>query len=320
MIRRLMVTSATVATGLLAVFAATPPAGAGSAPPAPPPVTCTGPGCSVSLSQFIHLSGSYSNSGGTASTPFNIPPPPCLWNPIGNATTGSQYILQQFPVVVSTDTEFNLYASWLQAKALLKNPVPGEWYYLPINPAAGQAGVKACLALPLYVWVLPGQTPPIPPVPAIDLAEYAYNHFVIKNPVVSTSPAGKGYVNLATFVWTQQPAELQVAARLGNQLVTVTAKPVSTTITASTGTAFNNCGADGSAYPVGHAPVTGPGTPPDCGVLWQTPAAGATVSATVTWRVTWGNGAGAGNNVMPAITVTGVSNPINVQEIQSINN
>jgi hypothetical protein len=161
------------------------------------------------------------------------------------------------------------------------------------------------------------QTPPMPFVPPRILAEYAYNHMSIPEPTLTTSPAARGWVNLATFVWTNSPRQRWISATLGNETVTVTARPVSTTISTSTaGTPYSSgCGPDGSRYPEGRPPATGPGTPPDCGVLWQAPATDAVISATVTWHVTWG----PGNQTLPAIPRTGTSPAIRVGAIQSIN-
>jgi hypothetical protein len=56
-------------------------------------------------------------------------------------------------------------------------------------------------------------------------------------------------------------------------------------------------------------------------VLWQAPVAGASVSATVTWSVSWGAGAlnGPGPNALPPIQMTGRTPPFPVAEIQSVN-
>jgi hypothetical protein len=308
--RRVMIASAAAAIGLLLpLAAAATPASAGTG------VGCTGSDCSVSIWQWVRLSGSV-GPGVVRSNPINVPPPPCLWNPIGNAITGSQYIINLFPDP-PPNLSFNIPASVKQAKQLLKDPQPGTWYNLPINPAAGAAGEAECLKLPAFVFVPPGGTPPMPHVPAIDLAEYAYNHMVVPKPVLTVSPATKSFVNLATYVWTNTPGAVTATATLGGESVTVTAEPETTTVSsdpASAGTAYNNCGRLGSAVrPIGKAPDSGPGVHPDCGVLWQAPANGATVSARVQWRVTWTGGQ------LPGIGETGTSVAFPVQEIQSVN-
>ncbi len=308
MIRRFLIVGAIAAAGLLAPLAA-PPASAGTG------VGCQGNGCSVSLDQFITYKGDYSLNG-TNHIQVTEDPPPCLWVPLGDATTGSNYIVGLFPNP-SPGLPFDIYGSVQQARKLLANPQPGTWYNLPINPAAGPGGMKACLALPAFTFVPPGGTPPMPPIPLHILAEYAYNHMTIPAPMLTTSPANKGWVNLATFVWTNSPPRRQISATLGNQTVTLVARPARTAITASSAgiTFTGGCGPNGSRHPQGHPPITGPGTPPDCGVLWQVPTTAATISATVTWSVTWG----PGDHPMPPIPMTGTSPAMGVGQIQTIN-
>ena len=314
MIRRVIIATAAaaVSVGLLAVAAAAP-AAAGTG------VGCSGPSCTVGLSQFVRLSGSVGRYGGSA-IPINFPPPPCLWVKKGDQITGSEYIIGLFPNPPK-DLPFGIYASVQQAKALLKNPQPGTWWNLPINPAAGPAGAAACLKLPAFYFTPPGTDPPMPFVPPKILAEYAYNYLLIPKPVVATSPDGKGWVNLATFVWTTSPHNESITASLPDESVTLTAVPVSTTIASTAGTPYSaGCGPNGSRYPQSKAPATGPGVPPDCGVLWQAPSTGAVISATVTWHVTWQFNGGGATQTLPDIARTGVSGAIPVAEIQSINN
>jgi hypothetical protein len=152
MIRRLGAAIVIIAV-LVLPLALAGPASAGSGGP-PPGVSCGGVGCSVPLERFIHFSGNW--SPGT-SNPVTIPPPPCLWEPIGNGQTGSQQIVSDYGPV--PPTSFGVDKSFKLAQQLLKeNPIPaGTWYELPINPAASTAGQAECLKLPLYAWVLPGQ-------------------------------------------------------------------------------------------------------------------------------------------------------------------
>jgi hypothetical protein len=81
MIRRLAVTLGIPAVALLTALSAAAPATAGSG------AGCTGSSCSVDIGQFIKLSGP--NVGpGTGYTPVSVDPPPCLWEPIGDASPG----------------------------------------------------------------------------------------------------------------------------------------------------------------------------------------------------------------------------------------
>jgi hypothetical protein len=311
--RRVMLASVAAIAGLLVpLAAATPPADAGTG------VGCVGSDCSVSVWQFVKLGGSGYAGGSSNTIPINVPPPPCLWNPIGDATTGSQYIISQFGSVTKQDSLFEVYQSVQQAKKLLANPVTGAWYELPINPNAGPGGAAECLRLPLFAWVLPGDAPPMPNVPPLDLAEYAYNNMKIPAPTIRLMPGRKGWVNLATYVHLTTPGRVDVTAQLGREFVTVTARPVSTEITSSSGgTAYSSCGLSGSKYQPGHVPTTGPGVPPDCGVLWKSPTTAGTATATVIWRVTWAGAGGAGG--LPQVTLAKTSTTIRVAEIQSVN-
>jgi hypothetical protein len=271
-------------------------------------VGCSGNTCSVSLSSLITLKGDVGHGAVHGQLP--VAPPPCLWQPIGDTTTGSAAIIQQFGSA-APGTPFGVYQSVQQSKTLLKDkPVPpGTWWQLPVNPAAPRA--------------------------ARTLADYAYNHMGIPAPSLTLNPAGRGYVNLATYVWgrtlpvsatTGRPGAYEVTATLGGETVSVwahlAAKGAFSVGANGPGTPYSACGPNGSRFRVGHAPASsGAGTPPDCGVLWQAPVAAAAVSATVTWSVTWGAGVlnGPGPNALPPIQMTGRTPPFPVAEIQSIN-
>jgi hypothetical protein len=331
MIRRVAL-AGIVATALPALLMVGAPANADTN------VGCFGAQCSVSLSSFIKLSGNYTQGAGSVQVPLNIPPPPCLWIPMGDTLTGAATIVHDNgpnPAAV-----FGVDKSYKQAQKQLKDGgPPGTWYMLPINPAAGPAGAAACLQLPLYYWVPPGGTPPMPPIPPATLAAFAYNHMLIPPPSLTINPARKGYVNLATYVWAnwgaqpgpvmQQPnpnGTYSVTATLGNQSATVWAQPASSGFTvnvAGPGTAYSaGCGIDGSRSPVGKPPSTaGAGQPPDCGALWRGPTTGATITASVSFNVTWGAGAlnGPGPNALPPIPITSYGATVPVAEIQGIN-
>ena len=317
-----------VLAGLLAPGWLAGPASAGNG------VGCTGSTCSILLSTLITLKGDA--GAGTAHAQLPVAPPPCLWQPIGDATTGSTSIIRQFGSV-GPGAPFGVFQSVQQARRLLKGkPVPpGTWWQLPVNPAAPKAAQRQCFRLPLFFFTAPGQAPPTPPVPLRTLAAYAYNHMTIPVPTLTVNPAGRGYVNLATYVWgrtrpvsatTGRPGAYEVTATLGGETVSVWAQPAArgafSVAANGPGTPYSACGPDGSHGRVGRAPASaGAGTPPDCGVLWQAPVPGASISATVTWSATWGAGVlnGPGPNALPPIQMTGRTAPFPVAEIQSIN-
>jgi len=328
MIRRIAI-AGIITAALLIPLSATVPAGAGSGPSVG--VGCVGDACSLLLSKLIHLTGD--TGGGAGFVPLSLSPPPCLWEPVGDAVTGSQSIIRQFPNP-DPGLPFGIAASVSQAKRLLrtKPPPPGTWFMLPVNPAAGPAGVTACERLPLFVFVGPGEALPPLPIPARTIAEFAYNHMRIPVPGITTNPVGKGFVNLGTYVWGRWGASVftgsrtayEIIATLGGVTVSVRAQVSSFAVNvAGPGTPYSSgCGPTGSRFPRGNPPAgAGPGTPPDCGVLWQAPTTGAAVTATVRWTVTWGRGvlAGPGPNVLPPIVVTGPAHVVPVNEIQSVN-
>jgi hypothetical protein len=326
--RRRSAVAVLLLSGLLASWWLAGAASAGSG------VGCTGNTCSVLLSNLIMLKGDVGS--GAVHVQLPVAPPPCLWQPIGGTTAGSAAIIQQFGSAVP-GTPFGVYQSVRQARTLLRDkPVPpGTWWQLPVNPAASKAAQRLCDTLPLFDFTPPGQAPPTPPVPLLTLADYAYNHMAIPAPRLTVNPAGHAYVNLATYVWgrtlpvsraTGRPNVYEVTATLGGEIVSVwaqlAAKGAFSVGADGPGTAYSACGPDGSHDRLGHPPASaGAGTPPDCGVLWQAPAAGVAVSATVTWSVTWGAGVlnGPGPNALPPIQMTGRTPPFPVAEIQSIN-
>lgn len=322
--RRAIIASAAVIAGLLAPLAATAPAGAGTG------VGCAGSGCSVSLGTWIKYSGSAASATPSGQhTLVEETEPPCLWEPIGDQITGSQYVINFFDgTSPAPGAEFGTYESFKQAKQLLAAKQPtGTWYLLPVNPNASQAAQAECLKLPLFYFAPTGTAPPLPRIPPRILAEYAYNHMNLPTPQVTVSPQGKGYVNFATYVWWGGLGNPYVTAELPDgQAATVVAKPLTTAVSvnpAGAGTTYTACGPQGSREPEGHPPASGVGTPPDCGVLWTQPSAGATITVTITWQVLYHAGRGhgfTGNPVPgdPAPTTTGTSAPITVQEIQSI--
>src|SRR6266542_1691294 len=137
MIRRLRAVFVIV-TGLALPLAIAGPAGAGSGPP--PGTGCGGSACSVSLEKLVHFSGNW--SAGT-NNPVTIPPPPCLWEPIGDGQTGSQQIVSEWGP--NPPTSYDIDKSYAQAQQLLKQhpPPAGTWYMLPVTPAASPAARAA---------------------------------------------------------------------------------------------------------------------------------------------------------------------------------
>ena len=339
MMRRLHAVILIVA-GLALPVAIAGPAAAGRGPP--PGVGCGGTGCSVSLEKLVHFSGNW--SPGT-NNPVTIPPPPCLWEPIGDGKSGSQQIVTEWgpnpPTVYSIDK------SYAQAQQLLKqNPVPaGTWYLLPVNPAASAAGKAECLKLPLYAWVLPGQLPPTPPIPASTLRMLALAK--LTRPGISqvdVNPAGRSYANLPDFVRVgltgafEQTAAGQpyatVTASLPDGSLSVTvwamARPLSIDPGTADATRYSNCGYLGSTATAKQMAGTGPNQSIDCGVTYLHPGTGYNLTARIGWQVFSAVTTGDGDGPLPPQPgmqpVTGgqlqasvQGRPVDVAEIQSLN-
>lgn len=328
MIRRFAITACVPAVALLAALSVAAPAAAGAGS------NCIGNSCTLDLSQVVTLSGDHGR--GSAQVPIRITQqPPCLWNPIGDQVSGSKAIIAEWGPTPPTTLQID--QSYKKAQDLLKNPQSGKWYELPVNPLASAADRALCARLPLYAFVPTGQPLPAVPIPPETIAQYAFNHLTIPPPALQLNPANGGYVNLGTYVWANWPASkhtgrmdaYKITAKAGNTTVTLWAQASQLQIGSSAnGTpAWHGCGPTGSSYPPGKPPANaGPGTIPDCGVLWHAAGANSTVSATVTWTVTWGIGNlnGPGPHRVPGapkggIPLTGHVGPFAVNEIQSIN-
>lgn len=317
MIRRFAAVAVAVATGLLAALVMVAPASAGSWQ------GCVGPTCSAGASSNVKLRGDCGQCN-------YVPPPPCNWSPVGNQTSGSHYVISYYggkepgPAVPRAGSSFQ------EAQALLKDPHPqqGTWYMAQVNALAPAAAQRLCEQVPLFNFVQKGTPIPLVTPTGRILKRYAYNSMQIPTPTLTINPSGKAYVNLASYVWadwnisfvTYSKTVYYVRASAGNVWASVTAKPSDMTIQVSgPGTAYDHgCGVFGSQYQVGHPPAgSGAGTAPDCGVLWHGPDGNATITATVTWHVTWRDSNGQHGRMNPIQVQRKVSLPVN--EIQSVN-
>lgn len=157
-----------------------------------------------------------------------------------------------------------------------------------------------------------------PPPPEV-LARQAANQLTLAAPRIETSPTGEQLVNVSTWLWLAQSAWAPVSATAAvpGESVTATARPMSVTWTLGDGTTLM-CQGPGTPY----APGGDPSAPsPDCGHTYRQSSAGQpgqafTVSATVTWGVTWEGGGQAGS--LPALTTT-TTTTLRVAESQAIN-
>jgi hypothetical protein len=352
MIKRSVAASAVLsAASLMALLTLASPASAGSCglngcnqgggPGGPVSVASCNPAdatCFAGEYGLISLSGDKSDSGFDY---VNLPPPPCLWSPLGGAETGSEVILglgREVDHMTPSPQQIQLLkelgpvlgqAGDLLEQALSKPPgPPGTWYQIQPNPAVSAAESASCGQGVIFVWVPPGAAlPGLPALPAIDLADYALDHMALPKPEVVTSPATKGYVNFATYVWTNWPDGVtgsrarEVTATLGDESVTVWGQPTVSINVNGPGTAYTDCSVYGTSAKLGHAPAYNAGVPPDCGALWTATDADATVGATITWTVTWYHGGpdGPAGAHLATIPTHGQSGPLPINAIEATN-
>jgi hypothetical protein len=328
---RLLAVSAAASAGLLASMLAAGPALAqnGTSGPSggsgPGSISvggqtgCSGQSCYADIWQYAHLSGTSGayTTGDTAGgqVPINIPPPPCYMQPLFSGPEMYQLWNEGQGQKVGPNGS-NPEAPYAQYAAQIKseqNNNDGYWWSPVITDT------NATCSLPLLKWVPDGVTPPLPQVPGIDLADYAYNHFTLPDPVLTLNPVQRSYVSLPTYAWATLgagPVE-GTTVTLGNQSATVTATAGKLTLGVGdpgSGTVYDNCSSTGSAArPVGVAPAnSGPGTTPDCGVVFHTASNANTINATITWTITSTYGG------LPEIR-TNYAKTVAVAEIQGLN-
>jgi hypothetical protein len=340
-VKRRIAAIVVLAAGLAGPALAAAPASAGSGTSS---VGCsTGDSCTAMLEKMVQFSGA-NYSPGASNIVVDITPPACLWEPIGDAHTGSQAILSIYGT--SAPDLYQIPHSVQVAKGLVNTqpPTPGEWYELPVNPAGTAAQRQECLTQPLYAWVPLGQAPPQINIPPRTLAQLALAKMLLPTAgnMVLNPASGQTYTNLPTYLRVTLGGIYQTAANgmpyatvtatLGNAAATVWAEPSRLRVSASGGAQYKpdttNCGYLGSTQiDTPQAANAGPGTPIDCGATFLSPATWR-LTATMTWRACWapvagGNPPGPGNcRPVPGAQLNGLNwnKPVIVNEIQSVNN
>jgi hypothetical protein len=330
--------------GLLAALAAAAPASAADGSSS---VTCsTGSSCEIQLEHMVHFGGK-NYSPGANNMVVDITPPPCLWIPIGDAHTGSQYVLNFYG---NTDPGagalFDGQHAFQQAQQLVNaNPMPaGEWYYLPVNPNDNTAQAQACLNQPLYFWDVPGQPLPGLQLPPQTLAQLALAKMNIPGAgqmKLSPKNGNSSFSNLPTFARVTLSFQPEFGpggrpyvtdnAQLGNQSATVWVEAMPLQLSTSDRAArldTNGCGYLGSAMMVRNPRAvasTGANGTADCGVTFRQPGTW-NITATLTWHACWAPGVVDSPPPANCTPVPGANlNPanwasnVNVREIQAAN-
>ena len=314
--RGLLASGAALAAVLAASALAAPAARAANGPPV---VGCdTSSSCGIELSKMVTFSGN--DSGHAGNLVVDMAPPPCLWVPEGDAHAGSQWVIDQSSGVdPGAGAMFNTHETFLQAQQLLQaNPMPaGEWYYLPVNPAADPAGKMECYKLPLYFFATPGTPLPGVFIPPVTLAQLAFSHLETAQLGTPTfDPTGTADANLPTTV--QVPLNNPAAGTLGvdpvsnRPYVAVTAYiqggTVSATVWAEAGSLNISPGTSaartfddpscsqaqaggagvtlGSQLTTGQLAAIGVNGTVDCGVTYQAPGSFG-LTASIGWTACW---------------------------------
>lgn len=269
---------------------------------------CAGQSCYADVWQWVRLSGSYGAGGPAAGQPqVPVPPPPCYMEPLFSG----QEMYELWKLAARGEYGSGKYDGYIAAIKAHRNGGDGYWYTQIDNmPADGSCG------LPVLAWVPTGAAPPLPRVPPVDLADYAYDHMRLPPPALTVNPAARSYVSLPTYVWAGLGGATTrtVTATLGAESASVTALAGRLYLSlAIAGTAYSPCPPTGSRSPVGHPPAdSGPGTKPDCGVVFAAASPATTIGARLSWAVTSNYGG------FPPIPVTGAKT-VSVAEIQGLN-
>jgi enoyl reductase len=206
----------------------------------------------------------------------------------------------------------------------------GVFWGLVRNPDYPSDEQRACE--PRTFWVDYGDPPPVEPgvVDVALLAELAWEETRLPDPVVRVNPAGTQKVGLPMWVWLDTAhgrlAPVSVRAELDNYGIwaETTATPKRLRLEAGTGeAAFHPAtqvcefgdGRIGEPYERGRS-----GEEPPCGITYQraTDDGGSyTLTATLTWEVTWRDDADASPRPL-ADGVVETTVEISVDEVQTI--
>jgi len=156
----------------------------------------------------------------------------------------------------------------------------------------------ATIACPLPVPGGPGAPPGAPPVSPAVLAQTAVKHLGLQAPLIEASPpvGTDQLVNVPTWLWLAGPWNpVQATAAVPGVRVTATAVPQLVTWRMGDGSVVV-CHGPGTPFRPGDNPSA---SSPTCGHTYRESSASApggafTVTATISWNVTWVGGGGRG--------------------------
>jgi hypothetical protein len=172
------------------------------------------------------------------------------------------------------------------------------------------------------VWIPSGTVAvaPVLPSPAI-LAQQAVSQLTLPSPRIDASPStgADQLVGLPTWLWLSKAGwqASTATAAVPGESVMATATPTSVTWNFGDGTRLV-CHGPGTPYTASESPDE---PSPTCGHTYATSSAGQpnsafTVTATVSWSVTWAGGGQAGT--VPALQNTAATD-LRVADVQSLN-
>ncbi|WP_405055910.1 hypothetical protein OG474_24580 [Kribbella sp. NBC_01505] len=169
------------------------------------------------------------------------------------------------------------------------------------------------------VYVHPGETPPIPPVPVQILRNVAFDAMTIPNPTVNWNPKRAGdaasIVNLDTWFWLDNyPTDLYVEAAVNTMAGEVRAR-VDATMDGMNISAPNSDGVQckGAGVPYKAGAST------DCSLTFHKASASTPVTITTNWQTTWfGTGHPDPEPTPEQLAPPATTTPVRVLEIQAI--
>jgi hypothetical protein len=264
--------------------------------------TCNDPTCTAT-------------AGGTGSTPTSAPTDPGDESGSGSGTSGGG---ASDPTPAPTHPLLNNAACTYSLDPTYVPPAgsdthagqAGAWYLMSCPDAFKASG--GFTFLNEDVWLT---TPPPPVAPtAAELAAQAAAELRLTNPAIGSSPVpgSPELVGVPLWVWADSSSwsPQSATATAGIISVTATATPVSVRWSFGDGTSIT-CEGPGTVY----SPSDGASaSSPTCGHTYTTPGQ-FTLTATVTWNVTWAGDGQAG--VIPGLTTTSTE-PITVEQSNAV--
>jgi hypothetical protein len=176
-------------------------------------------------------------------------------------------------------------------------------------------------------WIPDQATPGAPPVDPNSLAVQAERSIVLPDPEIGTNPSGTSVVNLATWLWIDPGVwrAYEVTATAGPVSATASAVPTSVTWSMGDGGSVT-CAGPGVPYDVGMA---GGAQATNCSYKYVVSSAGQpsvdgnpddgafSVTATISWSVSWSAQGAAGGGALPPLSTSSTS-ALRVEQVESL--